>query len=283
MRLQECCLELTGAEPTPAIERARSLRTELAARLDEDCGQTLSISLPVTIPAVPDANGDHPLPNHPHPGSETGLRPIDSYGDVFTYVNTAERMQSPTPAAEPHAAATAGDRPSTATGATDTDPRTLYYHCYLHTDGETEGCLPVPEAWLTGLDVAGAQVTAAVTQTVDCDTLDYARLTAADTHRIELLSPFVHHSTEREFAGSPLVAWVPGRAPLRWESMAVPIDGTVHELETLVAGQQFRYDGDDPRATAMAGIRGIGHYAELGLGAVRIRPANRRPLTDAPR
>jgi hypothetical protein len=62
--------------------------------------------------------------------------------------------------------------------------------------------------------------------------------------------------------------------------MDVPIDDTVHELKTLVAGQRLSYDGTDPIATAKAGLRGVGLYAELGCGALRLRPAQSHPVAD---
>jgi len=257
MMCQELALELTGDLATMRpLDVARHLRTALADHLDEACAQALSISLPVSIPAVAEEHPNHPLPNHPHPGSETGLRPVDSYAALFTYTNVARTARQPP-----------------ATSGPATDPPTRYYHCIIHT-GDDTGCLPLPNECLTGLQVAGAEVTAAVTQPVDLEAIDYSRLAAADTHWLEFCAAFVHDSSERGLRGSDLPAWIRGDAPLYWASMDVPIDDTVHELKTLVAGQRFTYDGTDPIATAKAGIRGVGLYAELGCGALRLRPAD---------
>jgi hypothetical protein len=263
MMLQELCLELTGdlAAMRP-LDIARSLRSALGDHLDEPCAEALSIRLPVTIPAGADEYPDHPLPNHPHPGSETGLRPVDTYAELFTYTNLART-----------------ERQSTPTEATDTDPPKRYYHCYIHT-GDDAGCLPLPEDCLAGLQVAGAAVTAVVTQPIDLEAIDYTRLRAADTQWLEFCAAFVHDSSERGFVGTDLPAWIRGDAPLYWASMDVPIDDTVHELKTLVAGQRFTYDGTDPVATAKEGLRGVGLYTELGCGALRLRPADAPRITE---
>jgi hypothetical protein len=261
MMLQELGLELTGDLATMRpLDVARHLRSTLSDHLDEACAGALSISLPVSIPAQSDAHPDHQLPNHPHPGHETGLRPVEMYADLFAYVDRARKEPQP------------------ATRVPATDPPKRYYHCFIHTDDT--GCLPLPEDCLTGLQVADTAVTAAVTQPVDLEAIDYSRLAAADTHWLEFCSAFVHHSSERGFVGSDLPAWIRGDAPLYWASMDVPIDDTVHELKTLVAGQRLSYDGTDPIATAKAGLRGVGLYAELGCGALRLRPAQSHPVAD---
>jgi hypothetical protein len=267
-------LQLAGGDLTvPPRRVAHSLRTRLAARLDDTHTESLSVSPGVCLPTETEtqvAGGTECQPDG------LPLRPIHSYEDLFRYHDARQaataRGTIPTGGRSEHGTAT----PSATARTTKTDTVPWFYHTYIDTDCEAIQCQALIDA-AEGLhlgDTDGPQVTGIDTQAVNLDGLDYGPLATADTHYLRFTTPYVFHSTAPDTDGRAVNSWLHQPDDLDRRSLTATIDGDRYELQTIGAGQHARYTGTSPIAVAKLGIRGMGLHPEYGFGGVRVWTAD---------
>jgi len=152
-----------------------------------------------------------------------------------------------------------------------------YVHAYLHADDPA--VLPLGEDVLEDLQFGGkrnygyGEVQLKDTQMVGLDELDYSRLEDAETHLIELVTPFVLESEYPDANGSPVPWWwAECRDDLRLRQEKILEQREVFKLETVDHGQVVKYLGDRPVETAKNGLQRVGSHSRYGFGELRVKP-----------
>jgi len=290
--IQEVLFEPTGDYlGHPYYVTGHALYNALARRVDARTRQALTVSMGVFVPGE---FGSYPAAHSQSGGVPymgTGLRPVESYEDLFLYRDPAQRWLSdsrPRDAHDTHDLHSHGGRlafaPTNRFGrppeARNTK-RTMHWHvhCYLHVDGCDDGLLPLDESVLDGMRVGGARnygfgrLLLAETQTIELEDLDYSRIRSADELQLELLSPYVLQSEWPGADGQSVPWWWDADGRLRRRTTRLVAGDDVHEVATVDHGQVVEYVGDRPVETAINGIRRVGTHAKYGFGEFRLRPS----------
>ena len=152
-----------------------------------------------------------------------------------------------------------------------------YVHAYLHADDPNT--LPLGEDVLGGIHFGGkrnygyGEVELKDSQMVDLNELDYSRLEDAETHLIEIVTPFVLKSEYPEANDHPVPWWwVENREDLRFREEKILEQREVYRLQTVDHGQVVKYLGDRPVETAKNGLLRVGTHSRYGFGEMRIKP-----------
>jgi hypothetical protein len=291
--IQEVLFELEGDYlGHPYFVSGHALFRALARRLDDAVCRSLQVSTGVFVPGT---HGSYPAA-HSRTGNShymgTGLRPVDSYADLFLYRDAAQRWiaeSQPREALNTHGLRQYGTRTAyspTRVFGRPPDERatketmTWHVHCFLHAPGET-GAIPLDAEVLDGLRVGGArnfglgQLSVAESREIDLTTLDYSRLREADEYTIDLLAPYVLNS---EYSGADSQDipwwWACDEDALRRRTTRLVAGADEFAVETIDHGQVVTYAGDDPVATAQNGVTRVGTHAKFGFGEFRVRPAS---------
>ena len=134
---------------------------------------------------------------------------------------------------------------------------------------------------LTGLQFGGkrnygyGEVTLQDTQLVSLDELDYSRLDGAETHLIDVITPFVLQSEYPGASDGPVPWWwAADRDELRLRDEKIVEQRESFTLETVDHGQVVAYRGDRPVETAKNGLQRMGPHPRYGFGELRLRPLN---------
>ena len=152
-----------------------------------------------------------------------------------------------------------------------------YVHAYLSADDPA--VLPLREGVLESLQFGGkrnygyGEVQLKDTQMVDLDELDYSKLEDAESHLIELVTPFVLESEYPEANGCTVPWWwAENRDELRLREEKILDQREVFRLETVDHGQVVTYLGDQPIETAKNGVQRVGSHSRYGFGELRVKP-----------
>ncbi|WP_178915467.1 hypothetical protein [Natronomonas gomsonensis] len=278
----------------PYYVSGNALYRAIARRVDASTRRSVAVSHGVFVP------GEHGgyLAEHSQSGGApyfgAGLRPVESYEDLFLFRGAAQRWLS---ASRPRDAHNTFDlhvhggrvafSPTVRFGLpreSRNSKRTMtwYVHFYVHDDTGGSDVVPLDEDVLDGLRLGGArnyglgETSLKETQTVDLDALDYATLEdAAGSFELELVSPYV---TASEYPGADDQSvpwwWTPRPGGLRRREERLVEAGDVYELETIDHGQVVGYGGPSPVETAKSGVLRVGTHARYGFGEFRLRPVN---------
>jgi len=275
----------------PYYVSGNALYQAIARRVDASTRRSVAVSNGVFVPGE---HGEY-LDEHSQSGGApyfgAGLRPVESYEDLFLFRSAAQRWLSssrPRDAHNTHDLRVHGGRvafaptvrfglPSESRNSKRT--MTWYVHFYVHDDTGSNDAVPLDEDVLDGLRLGGArnyglgETSLKDTQTVDLDALDYSTLEdAEESFELELVSPYV---TASEYPGADDQSvpwwWTPRPGGLRRREERLVEDGEVYELQTIDHGQVVGYGGPDPVGTAKSGVLRVGTHARFGFGEFRLR------------
>ncbi|MCQ4334379.1 hypothetical protein KM295_13020 [Natronomonas sp. F2-12] len=313
-RIQQVLFELeTAYLGHPYYVTGNALYQALAQRVDERMRRALCVSHGVFLPKT---YGTPPAWYSQSSLGKVGvsLPPVESYDDLFLLRDAAQRWLKsswPRDAQNAHPVQSHGGRlafdPVTWFGRPpemQTSKRSVrwFVQCYLHTMSGTHGesLLPVADETLDRLQAGGARnygfgrLSLVDSQVIELDELAYDRVTAADDHVLELVSPFVVAS-EFPNADEQSVPWwwdtsrpraspadghgdcrasAASRAGLRRRTERLVDDDEVYELATIDHGQIVGYDGSRPVETAKNGVLRVGTHSRFGFGEIRVRPVS---------
>jgi len=293
--IQQVLLELeSDYYGRPYHVSGNALYRAIARRVDASTRQSLAVSHGVFVPGEHGGYPDEHSQSGGAPYFGAGLRPVESYEDLFVFRNAAQRWLStsrPRDAHNTYDFHVHGGRVAFASTVRFGVPRqarnskrtmTWYVHCYVYDDTDSTDVVPLDEDVLDGLRLGGArnyglgETSLKDTQTVDLDALDYSTLQDAEkSFELELVSPYV---TASEYPGADdqSVPWWwtlrPGGVRQREERLVE--DGEVYELETVDHGQVVGYGGPSPVETAKSGVLRVGTHSRYGFGEFRLRPVS---------
>ncbi|GGL64392.1 hypothetical protein [Halocalculus aciditolerans] len=293
--IQQVLLELeSDYHGRPYHVSGHALYRALARRVDAATRSSVAVSHGVFVPGEHGGYPDEHSQSGGAPYFGAGLRPVESYEDLFLFRDAAQRWLSasrPRDAQNTHDLRVHGGRiafsPTVRFGlpqASRNSKRTMtwFVQFYLHDAGGSADSVPLDEDVLDGLRVGGArnyglgETSLKDTQTVDLDTLDYSTLKDAErSFELELVSPYV---TASEYPGADDQSvpwwWTPRPGGLRRRDERLVEDGDVYELETIDHGQVVGYGGPNPVETAKSGVLRVGTHSRYGFGEVRLRPVS---------
>ena len=313
-RIQQVLFELeTAYLGHPYYVTGNALYQALTQRVDERMRRALCVSHGVFLPK---AYGTPPAWYSQSSLGKVGvsLPPVESSDDLFLLRDAAQRWLKsswPRDAQNAHPVQSHGGRlafdPVAWFGRPpemQTSKRSVrwFVQCSLHTMSGPRGesLLPVADETLDRLQVGGARnygfgrLSLVDSQVIELDELAYDRVTAADDHVLELVSPFVVAS-EFPNADEQSVPWwwdtsrpraspadgdgdcrasAASRARLRRRTERLVDDDEVYELATIDHGQIVGYDGARPIETAKNGVLRVGTHSRFGFGEIRVRPVS---------
>lgn len=154
-----------------------------------------------------------------------------------------------------------------------------YIHAYLTQAGGAD-VLPLSESRLDGLQFGRARnygygsVSVKDTAMTDLSELDYSWVADAESHVVELVTPYV---VESEFPGVDIASvpwWWDQDLTYRRRGEMIIEQGQRYELETIDHGQVTRYEGESPVETARNGVARVGAHSKYGFGELWVRPAD---------
>ena len=116
------------------------------------------------------------------------------------------------------------------------------------------------------------------TQMVGLDALDYSRPAGAETHLIELVTPFVAESEYPETNDTNVPWWwAENREDLRAREEKILEQREVFRVQTVDHGQVVKYLGDRPVEPAKNGLLRVGSHSRYGFGKLRVKPLENNP------
>ena len=293
--IQQVLLELeSDYYGRPYYVSGNALYRAIARRVDASTRGSLAVSNGVFVPGEHGGYPDEHSQSGGAPFFGAGLRPVESYEDLFLFRSAAQRWLSTTRPRDAHNTYDInvhGGRVAFSPTVQFGLPResrnskrtmTWYVHCYVHDDSEGSDVVPLDEDVLDGLRLGGArnyglgETSLKDTQTVDLDALDYSPLQDAEgSFELELVSPYV---TVSEYPGAddqPVPWWwTPRPGGLRRREERLVENGDVYELETIDHGQVVGYGGPSPVETAKSGVLRVGTHSRYGFGEFRLRPVS---------
>lgn len=254
----------------------------MAADLDYDTQRNLRVSHGMFVPGqfgvYPEGHSKHG--SGARAGFGSGLKPVESYDDLFLYRQPDNRWlldTRPRDALNTHDLKVQGDRPVLARNTKFDNKTTWYIQAYL--TSEDDSVLPLSESTLDGLQFGGArnygygETSLKDTQLVDLDGLDYSRLADADEHLLELTTPYVLESEHAHADDNPVPWWWDcSNDRLRNRTESIVEQRERYALETVDHGQVVGYDGDRAIETAKKGIERLGSHSKYGFGELRVKP-----------
>lgn len=276
----------------PYYVSGNALYRAIARRVNAATRRSVAVSHGVFVPGEHGGYPDEHSQSGGAPYFGAGLRPVESYEDLFLFRDEAQRWLSSSRPRDAHntfdlrvhggrvafAPTVRFGLPSGSRNSKRT--MTWYVHFYVHEDTGGSDVVPLDEDVLDGLRLGGArnyglgETSLKDTQTVDLDALDYSMLEDAEgSFELELVSPYV---TASAYPGADDQSvpwwWTPRPGGLRQREERLVEDGEVYELETIDHGQVVGYGGPDPVGTAKSGVLRVGTHARYGFGEFRLRP-----------
>jgi len=278
----------------PYYVSGNALYRAIARRVEASTRRSVAVSHGVFVPGEHGGYPDEHSQSGGAPYFGAGLRPVESYEDLFLFRDASQRWLSssrPRDAHNTHDLRVHSGRVAFAPTVRFGLPResrnskrtmTWYVHFYVHDDAGGSDVVPLDEDVLDGLRLGGArnyglgETSLKDTQTVDLDSLDYSMLEDAEgSFELELVSPYV---TGSEYPGADDQSvpwwWTPRPGGLRRREERLVEDGDVYELETIDHGQVVGYGGPNPVETAKSGVLRVGTHSRFGFGEFRLRPVN---------
>jgi hypothetical protein len=213
------------------------------------------------------------------PGMGSSLPEVSAYQDLFLtrrshqpwLLDSRHRDALNTPALKAHE-----DHPLMGRRSHVPDKTTWYVHAYLHADGAD--LLPLSEATLNGLQFGGARnygygiTSIKDTDTVDLSELDYSWIHDADSHVVELITPYVLSSDHPQGDTMPIPWWWDQTLDYRRRQEKIVEQRELHNATVADHGQITAYEGNDAVATAKNGVERVGVHQKYGFGELMIRP-----------
>lgn len=209
------------------------------------------------------------------------LKPVESYQDLFLFRRPWHGWildKRPRDALNAHGLFRTRDSIQLAETSHVQQARPWFIQFYLHDDGS--GVIPLDEDQLDGLHLGGSRnrgygaTSFKDTQMVDIDALDYSWVTDADSHVIELVTPYVLASEYPNTDDVDIPWWWDQSLAYRRRLEAIVEQRDRHELEVIDHGQVTRYEGDEPLATAKKGLLRVGSHSKYGFGELMVRPTD---------
>lgn len=152
-----------------------------------------------------------------------------------------------------------------------------YLHAYL-TAEDGSGILPIEETDLDGIQVGGkrnyglGELGFKDTKLTDLNALDYSAIEDADSHIIELMTPYVLRSSHPHTDDHTIPNWWDQSLTYRTREDAIVEQREKHSLTVVDHGQVAKYYGNRPIATAKNGVGRVGPHSKYGFGELWIRP-----------
>lgn len=254
----------------------------MAPDLDYDTQRNLRVSHGMFVPGqfgvYPEGHSKHG--SGARAGFGSGLKPVESYDDLFLYRQPDNRWlldTRPRDALNTHDMKVQGDRPVLARNTKFDNKTTWYIQAYLTSDDDS--VLPLSGSTLDGLQFGGArnygygETSLKDSQLVDLEELDYSRLAEADEHLLELTTPYVLESEHAHADDNPVPWWWDcNDERLRNRTESIVEQRERYALETADHGQVVGYDGDRAIETAKNGIERLGSHSKYGFGELRVKP-----------
>lgn len=299
--IQQVLLELEADYyGRPYYVSGNALFRAIARRVDAAARRSVAVSHGVFVPGEHGGYPDEHSQSGGAPYFGAGLRPVESYEDLFLFRDASQRWLSASRPRDAHNTFDLhvhGGRVAFAPTVRFGLPResrnskrtmTWYVHCYVHDDTCSSDVIPLDEDVLDGLRLGGArnyglgETSLKDTQSVDLDTLDYSTLQdAEESFELALVSPYV---TASEYPGADDQSepwwWTPRPGGLRRREERLVEDGEVYELQTIDHGQVVGYGGPDPVGTAKSGVLRVGTHSRYGFGEFRLRPVSTDRVPD---
>lgn len=294
--LQEVLLKLVSDYAGhPYYVSGHAIWTAIARQLDNGDSRALSVSNGVFVPGD---YGEYP-PSHSEtgrlPNVKHGLRPVKAYDDLFLYRDPSQRWLSDARPRDGHNSfhvQNCGGRLMMASERRFGQPAhrhahqrmmNWYVHCFISLNYDSDTVLgrddfPLDEQTLDGLRLGArrnfgfGETELVDTQTIDMRELDYSRLEAASSYRIELVSPYVLWTEAPNGDPQSVPGWWGTDGQLRRRTEQLVSDATIYTVETIDHGQVVRYTGDSPVETGQNGVCRIGTHSKFGFGEFRLRP-----------
>lgn len=256
--------------------------------IDADTQQALRISHGVFCPSAYGVFPDWHSQSGGRMSFPSTLKPTEAYEDLFLFRRPDHEWLHPEKARSAYNTPSIrrlGDRyaiqPSQAVQArTGEKPRQSqwYIHCYL-TQAEGADVLPLREPAFDGIQLGGKRnygygtVSCKDSMVTDTNGLDFSRIQGADTHVIELVTPYVIESEypNTEFHDVPW--WWDSNVNYRTRTEQLVQQQEQYRVKVCDHGQVTRYEGREPVETARNGISRVGLHNKYGFGELMIRPA----------
>jgi len=258
-------------------------------RIDYDEQRQLRVSHGVFCPSVYGVYPHWHSQNSGRMSFASTLKPIETYADLFLFRRPSHpwihdgrpRDAVNTPGYRKHN----GEYLLTASQAiqtTDGKPRKSqwYIHAYL-TQSDGADILPLDESRLDGIQLGGKRnygygaVSIKDTMTTDISELDYSAIENADSHVLELLSPYVLTSEYPQVDNKPVPSWWDSNLNYRTRQDIIVDQREQYELEVVDYGQVTKYCGNRPTETARNGVSRIGSHSKYGYGEFMVRPTTK--------
>lgn len=153
-----------------------------------------------------------------------------------------------------------------------------YIHAYL-TQAPGADLLPLSVERFDGLQLGRARnygygtVSLKDTAVTDLSTLDYSWVADADSHVIELITPFVLTSEYPNVDDVSIPTWWDRQLTYRRRTEKIVEQQEQYRLETVDHGQVTAYEGSRPVETAKNGVARVGAHNKYGFGELWVRPA----------
>ena len=279
-KLQQCVFELEmDYAGHPYYVSGNAILHAMADQLSYETQQQIAVSHGMFAPGQ--------FGKYPTEHSQDGTRPymgqslpdVEAYDDLFLTRSPDQRWlldSRPRDAINTPDLKVQGQRPIMAREKNLSKTSSWCVHCYITSDDDS--LLPISSDVLDGLQFGGKRnygygiTNLADTQVIDLDELDYSRITDADDHLIELVTPFVVESEFTRVDNQDIPWWWDYTHELRYRQEQIVEQRERYALRTVDHGQVVGYDGPDPVGTAKNGLQRVGPHSKYGFGEIRVKP-----------
>lgn len=256
-------------------------------RIDYEEQRALNVSHGVFCPSVYGVFPEWHSQSGGRGNFPTTLKPIEQYADLFLFRRPSHPwIHDGRPRDAVNTPACRRNRehihmaPVQRLQVSDGKPRRSqwFIHAYLTAPEESE-VLPLSEDRLDGLQFGGGrnygfgEVAVKDTMTTDLGSLDYSTVVEADSHVLELLTPYVLQSEYPRTPDREIPNWWDNSLTYRRRSDVIVEQREKHQLTVVDHGQVTKYYGPRPVETATNGVERVGSHSKYGFGEIWVRPA----------
>lgn len=255
--------------------------------LDYDAQRQVSVSHGVFVPSVYGVFPEWHSQSGGRGSFGATLKPIERYADLFLFRQPNHRWihsGRPRDALNTPAKRTTREhismQPEHGLQISHGNPRNVkwFMHAYI-TAPEQSDILPLSDAELTGIQVGGkrnygyGELSVKDTQLTDLAELDYSRVRDANSHILELITPYVLESEYPHTNERDIPKWWDRSLEYRTRKDVIVEQRERYDLQVADHGQVTKYYGNRPVETARNGVEGIGTHGKYGFGEIWVRPA----------
>lgn len=222
------------------------------------------------------------------------LKPIEKYEDLFLFRRPQHEWihdGRPRDAVNtPSQRTSRGNillQPSHGLEMTSRGVRTVRWllHAYLTAEDGAD-IIPLEESALDGIQVGGkrnyglGELSLKDSTLTDLSTLDYTSISDADSHVVELITPYVLKSQHPHTHNHDIPQWWDQELRYRRRHERIYEQNNAYDVTVVDHGQITRYEGHMPTKTAKNGIARVGPHSKYGFGELWMRPAKSRSINS---